>query len=384
MGKIDRDIFKTMLVTNNLSAEKTVKAAVEGYHRAFQGSVFVGDRWYVFYCYVNGTHHSYGGVIVCNYSDDFGATWSDDIPIYTGEEVIAAHPEWLVENPRNTQDARDATALVMPDGTILLICTVCIGYNWQVGDEVPGLDQNPVNVDYRFITKPYITSALKIPLNEGGDGLDLDNVDISYITQTGGSICSAWLKDGVVYAPSYGYPTEYGREMKLYKSSDYGVTWAVGGEIFERGDEGAMYFIGETLYVAARPVDNGVPGLRKKSTDYGVTWDEGVNNPIRLDGLKAITMPNGCVFIHGRENEFVYKTTGYVLKGETLNAPIHRLVIAGCMDTGYGVSLKAGGKYFFTWHNGPKRTFGTYLYPTGWTGIYFKEIDSNVFELLAY
>jgi hypothetical protein len=273
----------------------------------------------------------------------------------------------------------------MDDDTILLVCTVVIGYNWELGDEVDGLDpEDPVNVDYRFITKPYITTALRIPLNEGGDGLDLDNIEINYITQTGGSICSSWYKDGVVYSPGYGYPTEYGREMTLYKSLDNGVTWSSVSEIFERGDEGAIYFIGNNLYVAARPVDNDVPGLRKKSTDNGLTWDAGVNNPIRLDGLKAIDMPNGCVFIHGRENEFVYKTTGYVLQGDTLKSPIMRLVEAGCMDTGYGVTLKHGGKYFITWHNGIKRTFGTYLYPTGWTGIYFKEINADIFELLCY
>ena len=381
MATVDRDIYKLMLITNNLSAEQTVSAYLENYHRAFTGSCFVGDRWYVFYTYCNGTHHTFGGIIVCNYSDDFGATWSDDISIYTGEEVLAAHPEWLIEEPRNTQDARDCRALVMPDNTILITVTVVIGYNWVAEDTDPA---DPTNVDIREITKPYITTALRIPLNEGGDGLDLDNIVISYITETGGSVCGMALHNNVVYQPCYGYPTEYGREMKLYKSLDYGVTWSLVGEIFERGDEAAVYFLGETMYVSARPIDNNVPGLRKKSTNYGLTWDAGTNNPIRLDGLWGYNMPNNCVFIHGRENDTVYKTTGYILRGETLNSPILRLKNAGSMDTGYGTTEKKNGVYYITYHDGPKRTFGTYRYPSGWTGVYFKTINANIFELLCY
>ena len=381
MGKIGRDIFKQMLITNNLSAEKTISGYVEDYHRAFNGMCFVDERWYCFYTYTVGTHHTFTGVIVCKYSDDYGDTWSDEIEIHSGQEILDAHPQWLIDEPRTVVDARDCKCLLMPDDNILITVTVVMGYNWIAGDTDPA---DPLNVDIREITQPYYTVALRIPIDESADGMDLDNMEINHITETGGSICSMTLHDEVVYQPCYGYPTEYGREMKLYKSLDYGVTWSYVAIIIERADEGAIYFIGETMYVAERPVDNGIPGIRKKSTDYGLTWDDGVNNPIRLDGLWGIEMPNNSVFIHGRENEYVYKTTGYVLKGETLNSPILRLKEAACMDTGYGTTLKHGDKYYISYHDGIKRTFGTYKYPTGWTGIYFKEINVNIFELLAY
>ena len=352
-----KNIRFSPLTTERIEPVITVSEVEEGVSRAFTGMTISNERIYVVYRYSTNGHNGYNGVIKGKHSDDFGLTWSEEYTIYDASEMESDYPEIWTNEPNTQTDARDPRIIITDDGNALLVVFVAFGY--MDGDLVFGT---------RVKTEESKTIAIKISINED-KSLNLQSLTESVVSELdifGGGITQ---KNGDVYVSTY-YP------VKLWKSSDYGLTWTNISTISTNGNEAALAFVNNILYCTIRPENQAevVNGVLCYSHDNGLTWTETVS-PIQLHGLSAVETLNGKMLLFGRRySSSPLGTIIYLVSHTELDSEAIVLQNRGTggADSGYGTVIRHQNYYYFAWYRADVYHLDA--------GIYFTRIPTHIIE----
>lgn len=251
-------LARTLIATISVTVESSKVIASESGQWFGRAAVRVINGITILAYYEASHHWANDGALHIRFSDDYGATWSDEDKTLTGS-AVAGFPM----NPEVSagEDAGEPWLVVTPNGKLLL-------HMWRVNySESSGGTYQSISSDGGLT---WSTPAII-------DFSGISNDDKIFMTD------DHFIFDDVIYAGARVYDDEAGTNSKsiLVKSEDNGTTWVYISDISDFAtyptEEVGLEYLGNNIIYAILRDDNNVKTYKRISTDMGATWGSMTN-----------------------------------------------------------------------------------------------------------